>query len=202
MAYSNGILYILVDDETLLKWYPKENRWESEWVPRKSEVVGLRAVNRGKYQSHVILYANWSDTVGGDQSFMILGSGEVWANGDGEGTVYDAIYGSIQLTLPPLSTPPGFDAWIQEVWINGSWAVHATPAYQPIMYLSATANYSDGSLGTARSGGRGMQAPPDVADAALGQKTYMQLTATHAKDIVIESVKFIYTLRGRRVAAF
>lgn len=196
LAYHQGYVYFQACH--LLRWDTLRDVWEMYPHPQSGALTGIRAFNHGKYQSHLLLVALWADE-GVPNYITILDPVEAFPNGNGEGLFFEKMYSRIQLTLPPIIARPGEEIWIQEIWIDGSWAQIGLAIREVKLYVNTNADYSTGELGDAPQGNRGILLNPD---GHIGIRQYIQLAGEYAKDFELRAVRVVVSRRGRRVQAY
>jgi len=210
LAWHQGYLYFMPSGTTgsrLLRWDSRRDCWEMHYHTKAVDIVGIRAFNFGQYQSHILGYLDCHTAT---QKIMVLHPAKAFANGDEEGTTWTPFFSRVRITLPPITTKPGEEVWIQRISIDGDWqyvevgtGINALHASYPVkLYVNTNGDYSTGDLGIAPQNGayasgetikHTVLLPPSYTS----NTQYIQIAGDYAEDFELRSVNVVISHRKR-----
>jgi hypothetical protein len=209
VVYHRDRFYILEGSEIMI-WDPIADVWEHRLAD--VDVLGLWAYDLGRKQSHILgaMHYDADDAAGTIGNLVAMDTARAWSNYSAMGSgawADNDYYGKVRITMPALVAPPGMLVVPHEVWVTGTWTdLTGGDGTQDLkIFVNATADYTKNAWATTPDApSNGVIGVPQDSSATwtpqAANAVYIQLQASHAKDLVIYGVECVYSLRQARGA--
>jgi len=193
IAFHRGRYYILSAGN--LFWYEVET---DTWGAEEGGPIngGLRAVNLGENQCHLLCKREWA--TGGGSEITIVHTGRCWDDYASAGTLASDYHAPVDIRFRPLIAGPEEEIELLEVWVDGNWTDNAVAEDHLKLMVSNDAD-SWTTVGDLVHIYEGDTARANlVRETCVGNPLYVRFSGNYAAEFRLYLVRFHYVRRQRR----
>jgi len=193
IVFHRGRYYILSDGN--LYWYEVET---DTWGAEESGTIsgGLRAVNLGENQYHLLCQREWAPK--GGSEITLVHTGRTWEDYASAGTSASDYHAPVDIRFRPLIAGPEEEIELLQVWVDGNWTDDGVEGHHLSLMVSNDAETWT-TVGDLSHIYESTVARANlVRETCVGNPLYVRFSGTYAADFRLYLVRFHYVRRQRR----